>query len=129
MTIRPVVSDWGGSDWKPRSRHVATQAEWETLREQKLDVCRGCHATTVELHHLIPKSLGGDDVADNLVPLCTDCHRKVHVGCDTTRLDVGLALTDEEMGHVLNRKGPAFLGRYYRVGVQVAGYPITEEAA
>jgi hypothetical protein len=38
-------------------------------------------------------------------------------------------LTDRELGYVLNRKGPEFLARYYRVGVQVASYPVTEGVA
>ena len=30
------------------------------------------------IHHILPKSLGGEDVRENLVPLCIECHRRVH---------------------------------------------------
>lgn len=29
-------------------------------------------------HHIIYRSQGGDDALDNLVSLCTNCHRAVH---------------------------------------------------
>ena len=31
-----------------------------------------------DVHHILPKSLGGTDDEDNLVPLCFDCHEKIH---------------------------------------------------
>lgn len=31
----------------------------------------------VELHHIVPRSQGGDDLAENLCPLCHDCHTKL----------------------------------------------------
>ena len=30
------------------------------------------------LHHILPKSLGGLDEEDNLVPLCYECHDRIH---------------------------------------------------
>jgi 5-methylcytosine-specific restriction endonuclease McrA len=30
------------------------------------------------LHHIVPRSMGGEDHEENLVPLCQSCHRKVH---------------------------------------------------
>ena len=32
------------------------------------------------MHHVRSKGAGGDDVEDNLIELCGDCHRKVHDG-------------------------------------------------
>jgi len=43
--------------------------------------CRACgvtHRPVLVVHHVIPRSLGGNDVDDNLVVLCHNCHRLVH---------------------------------------------------
>lgn len=32
----------------------------------------------LELHHIVPRSAGGTDSPGNLIPLCANCHRKVH---------------------------------------------------
>jgi len=39
--------------------------------------CCICHkfcGTKIELHHIILKSAGGEETADNCIPLCFDCH-------------------------------------------------------
>jgi 5-methylcytosine-specific restriction endonuclease McrA len=33
---------------------------------------------SVVMHHIIPRSMGGEDNEENLVPLCQSCHRRVH---------------------------------------------------
>lgn len=43
----------------------------------------------LEIHHIIPLSLGGSDSTDNVVALCPNCHRKMHIlnlGEDVFRL-------------------------------------------
>jgi len=73
---------------KRPKRIVATKEEWQAIAEAKQGPCRICRRvesngslhTTIELHHLIRRSQGGDDVADNIVPLCGACHRKLHDG-------------------------------------------------
>jgi len=53
------------------------------LRRDILDrdnyACQKCRfedktAKTLEVHHIIPQFLGGDDKIDNLITLCSDCH-------------------------------------------------------
>lgn len=42
--------------------------------------CCICHkfcGFKIELHHIIPKADGGDDIYDNCIPLCLDCHAEV----------------------------------------------------
>ena len=29
-------------------------------------------------HHILPRGAGGQDVAENLIPLCAECHCQVH---------------------------------------------------
>lgn len=38
---------------------------------------KNCYTNT---HHIKSKGAGGDDIADNLIELCSNCHRKVHDG-------------------------------------------------
>ncbi len=39
----------------------------------------GCHRTRfLEVHHLTPRSRGGDNKPDNLITLCGACHRLWH---------------------------------------------------
>lgn len=40
--------------------------------------CINCGSIPTELHHVIPKSLGGQDIESNLVPLCSKCHALIH---------------------------------------------------
>jgi hypothetical protein len=42
--------------------------------------CCVCHkfcGVKIELHHIVPKSEGGEDTFDNCIPLCFDCHADV----------------------------------------------------
>ena len=32
----------------------------------------------LEVHHVIPRSRLGDDLEENLITLCSKCHRKTH---------------------------------------------------
>lgn len=75
-------------DPKPRKRIVATKQEWDAIAEAKQGPCRICRRvesngsvhSRIELHHLVRRSQGGDDVAENIVPLCGECHTKLHAG-------------------------------------------------
>lgn len=53
------------------------------LTEEEKDivgrVCVNCGAIDdIEYHHIVPLSLGGNDVLSNICPLCATCHGKVH---------------------------------------------------
>ena len=53
------------------------------LTEEEKDivgrVCVNCGETEeIEYHHIVPLSLGGNDVLSNICPLCAKCHGKVH---------------------------------------------------
>lgn len=57
---------------------------WKKSMES-LDFCINCGEQSHQMHHVIPKSLGGKE-GTNLVPLCVDCHNLVHdTSCLTLR--------------------------------------------
>ena len=40
--------------------------------------CVNCGQLYANWHHIVPISVGGNDVASNLVPLCAQCHEIIH---------------------------------------------------
>ncbi|HXH35240.1 MAG TPA: hypothetical protein VNJ54_12655 [Plantibacter sp.] len=65
------------------------------------------------------KSLGGDDLADNLVPLCgsgtTGCHGLVEAFDPRACSLLGMRLTEAERAYVIGRKGAYYLERRYGI--------------
>jgi 5-methylcytosine-specific restriction endonuclease McrA len=47
-----------------------------------------CGKVAVNLHHVIPKSHGGSDHPDNLVPMCFACHSGHHDRNNPTTKDI-----------------------------------------
>jgi 5-methylcytosine-specific restriction endonuclease McrA len=58
-----------------KSRH------WRTLAKKAYgDSCVICgFSHVVEVHHILPRSKGGPDDLDNLVPLCPNHHAMAHL--------------------------------------------------
>ena len=109
---KPLASFHGAAvtpDPKPVKRHKASRQEWEEIRLEKGTGCRVCLHSRYELHHLVGRDLGGSDVADNIVPLCSHHHRLV----EERRLFLGDLLLDAEIRYVRTVKGERFLSRYY----------------
>lgn len=95
-------------------RVVADRKGWEALREEKLAPCRVCGtALLIELHHLVARSLGGDDVAANLVPLCGPCHRDVEEHVERACKQLGLSLTDAELAYITVAKYAGYADQRY----------------
>jgi 5-methylcytosine-specific restriction endonuclease McrA len=67
--------------WKPHVRKARTLSQ--KVRERDLGRCRvpGCSRRAVHAHHIVSRSRGGPDTAENLVALC-GCHhlRGIHGG-------------------------------------------------
>lgn len=88
-----MSGDLGGRDitpnWKtvalarPNKRYrrrVASPKTWARIRAQKLEgfPCRVCGSLgDHDAHHTYPRDRGGDDVAENVMPLCRGCHQLV----------------------------------------------------
>lgn len=104
-------------------RKVASPKRWQAIIDAKGATCRlvadvfpGPSPAGVQYHHLVPRDLGGDDVADNIVPLCQHCHDAVtrrqpdHV---RALLD---ALSDAEYAYAVGRAGEGWAERIYGLG-------------
>lgn len=62
------------------------------------DACRACNRVGgLDPAHLWPRSLGGNEDPDNIVPLCRDCHWAF----DSGRYDLGRDLTLREKQKVV----------------------------
>ena len=58
----------------------STKFNYEVLKKEKGTICINCLSDEKEIqyHHVIPLSLGGQDILSNIVPLCEDCHNLIH---------------------------------------------------
>lgn len=102
------------ADPKPAKRIRVTPREWNRLHDEKGGPCRLCGDRKYELHHLVGRDLGGDDVANNLVPLCRDHHRAVQELEQPASAELGRKLTPGERSYVMLKKGQDFFARYFR---------------
>ena len=104
---------------KRPARIKATRQEWATIRAAKHGPCR-CYgiecAGRVELHHIVPRSWGGDDLPDNIAPLCTHHHADVTEYRNTRTLErLAESLTDAEYSYAIGKLGEGALERLFGV--------------
>lgn len=62
-------------------------------------VCRACSRRASDGHHIVLRSQGGDDVEENILPVCHECHMRYHAGQGT------LKLKPEERDYVFAKLG------------------------
>ena len=102
-------------------RKVASPKQWQAIIEAKIAGC-GCRMAlycfpgSQQAHHLVSRAQGGDDVADNIVPLCPECH-----GLVTRRDQYALArlasrINARERAYVVGKLGEGGMERLFRVG-------------
>ena len=85
------------SDFKPPKRIRDPEAAKRKLARQPR--CRQCQDAATDGHHILLRSQGGDDVEDNIMPLCRQHHFEYH------NADIGLRLTLDEQLYVLTKLG------------------------
>lgn len=66
-------------DFKPAKRKKTKTYRNKLLRDTR---CRNemCPNMATDAHHILKRSGGGDDVQENIMPLCHACHMKFHAG-------------------------------------------------
>ena len=75
-----VVFDRNGKPiWRTESKRTATEAQRQILLA-RYGGCFHCkaHPALCQIHHIRPVSHGGSTRLDNMVPVCWDCHQKIH---------------------------------------------------
>lgn len=67
-------------DPRPPRRYKATFEEWKQIREHFADsTCVSCGLAYQHLHHVaFKKADRGDDIVENLAPMCFSCHDRFH---------------------------------------------------
>lgn len=99
------------ADPKPQRRFVADSIEWTEIRADfRGESCWVCGGRWTELHHLLARSHSGDDHRENLIPLCSECHRKVEARDPTARSYVRQALMPSNLEYLRGKLGERLEG-------------------
>lgn len=106
-------------DAKPTKRYRASLNEWGQMREWFcLERCWVCNEPWQELHHIYPRGQGGDDVIENLAPLCKRCHGRVEARDPIARSLLRQALMPSHLDYLIGKLGETTKGwieRHYPV--------------
>jgi 5-methylcytosine-specific restriction endonuclease McrA len=108
-------------------RKVASAKQWQAIRAAKCSrECRICGAgpavvtgsVTLESHHLVSREDHGDDVADNIVGLCADCHRGVTLREPAHGRLLLTRLSDAEYSYMVSKGGEDYPERAYGISYE-----------
>jgi HNH endonuclease len=106
-------------------RIVASPKQWQAIESAKRGPCRVCTARPVNepiaLHHLVRRGDGGDDVADNIVPVCFPCHFSLHNRAPAIGRLLLTRLSDAEYAYMVERGGEDYAERAYGITYQRGG--------
>jgi hypothetical protein len=80
-------------------------------------IARGDEAA-LPLHHLVSRQDHGDDLADNLVPLCRPCHDAITRRVPTIARLLLSRLSDAEYAYAVQRGGEDYFERAYGVSYE-----------
>ena len=70
-----------------RTQRLATLKQRQAIQTQQGGTCAnpGCDRTHLEIHHLVPWSVGGHTDMADLAGYCSRCHHLIHQGLLITR--------------------------------------------
>ena len=83
---------------------ASNKRDWTAARAkvEREGECRQCGSRSeLQAAHIVPRSLGGGQLEDSIVPLCGSCHRAYDAG----RLDLLPALTRDEQAEAVRVLG------------------------
>ncbi len=74
-----VYGTTGTAIWQTKTSRTATDRQRRALLKE-WGGCFHCAARPdmCQIHHIVPVSRGGATKIDNMVPVCWDCHQKIH---------------------------------------------------
>ena len=100
-----------------KARHRANATGWFEIAAAKRAPCRICGGDRwhIEFHHLIPRAQLGDDVPANIVALCPDCHRGVHLREPAHCRLLLPRLSDDEYAYAVEKLGEGWAERVYGI--------------
>jgi 5-methylcytosine-specific restriction endonuclease McrA len=104
-------------------RKVASPKQWQAILAAKLGPCRVCLDPAsngrvygkIQPHHIVSREDFGDDVADNIAPLCPTCHDRVTRRCALECRELLECLTDAEYAYMIERGGESYPERGYGI--------------
>ena len=103
-------------------RIVASPKQWAAIKAEKCDGgwCRVCKVRNWDLdaHHLVPRDRNGDDVAENIVGLCRECHEKVERREPRFVKTMLASLFDNEYAYAIDKGGEGVFERVYGIEYQ-----------
>ena len=113
--------------WRSHSVRTATKAQRQILFA-RYGGCFHCaaHPALCQIHHIRPVSQGGSTRLDNMVPVCWDCHNKIHHHKWRIRTTNGhhtLHPPDPATYGPARARGPALTGMWTAKHPQPAGSP------
>ena len=77
---KPEIARWGYQKG-PNYGFANTKAMVRARDNYTCAICKGKHKDRrLDVHHIIFRSQGGSDEAENLITLCHTCHKKLHDG-------------------------------------------------
>ena len=79
---RRTLARKGGHIRKVSEKKQSFDAEFALIRpvvfERDGGRCVVCNAQGVQVHHIRPRSVGGNNALDNLMLVCVSCHWRCH---------------------------------------------------
>jgi hypothetical protein len=103
-------------------RKVASPKQWQAIIASKAGPCRCCGSVEngrvekrITFHHIVARVHGGDDVPDNIVPLCLYCHDEITARSFLCAVQLLPALDDAEYAYMIQRGGEGYPERAYGI--------------